>query len=70
MIPVYQGVPRQQGYGLGSVFKSAMKTVTPFLKPVVESSLESLKIVESLRADFRPDRKMLGEGTKFCTLII
>ena len=43
MIPVYQGVPRQQGYGLGSVFKSAMKTATPFLKPVVKSSLESLK---------------------------
>ena len=43
MHPVYQGVPRQRGNGLGSIFKAAAKTVIPFLKPIVKSGLTNLK---------------------------
>ena len=32
MIPVYRGVQHQYGYGLGSLFKAALKTVTPLVK--------------------------------------
>ena len=31
--PVYRGVSRQYGNGLGSIFKAALRTVVPFLKP-------------------------------------
>ena len=37
MIPVYRGVKHQYGYGLGSLFKSALRTVTPLLKPLEKS---------------------------------
>lgn len=43
MIPVYRGVKHQYGYGLGSLFKAAVKSVTPLLKPVVKSGLNALK---------------------------
>ena len=43
MHPVYRGIPRQTGHGLGSLFRSALSTVTPFLKPVVNSSVNLLK---------------------------
>ena len=41
--PVYRGVSRQYGNGLGSIFKAAMKTVIPILKSVAKSSLKSMK---------------------------
>ena len=43
IIPVYRGVKHQYGYGIGSLFKSALKTVTPLLKPLVKSGLNALK---------------------------
>ena len=41
--PVYKGLSRQYGYGLGSVFKSVMRTVIPFLKPIAKAGLKSVK---------------------------
>ena len=42
-MPVYRGQPRQYGQGLGSMFRKAMKTVMPLLKPFVKSGLKTLK---------------------------
>ena len=39
MYPVYRGVLRQRGHGLGDVLKSAFRTVVPLLKPVVNRGL-------------------------------
>ena len=41
--PVYKGLSRQYGYGLGSIFKSAMRTVIPILKPIAKAGLKSVK---------------------------
>ena len=41
--PVYKGFSRQYGYGLGSIFKSAMRTVIPILKPIAKAGLKSVK---------------------------
>ena len=41
--PVYRGVSRQYGNGLGSIFKAALRTVIPILKPVAKASLKSVK---------------------------
>ena len=43
MLPVYRGVKHQYGYGLGSTFKTALKTVTPLIKPLVKSGLNAVK---------------------------
>ena len=43
MHPVYRGVSRQYGYGLGSLFKSAFRMVTPVLSSVAKSVLPDLK---------------------------
>ena len=43
--PVYRGVSRQYGNGLGSIFKAALRTVIPILKPVAKASLTSVKKV-------------------------
>lgn len=43
--PVYRGVSRQYGYGLGSMFKTALRTVMPILKPVAKAGLQSIKHV-------------------------
>lgn len=43
--PVYRGLSRQYGYGLGSIFRTAMRTVIPFLKPVAKAGLQSIKHV-------------------------
>lgn len=43
MIPTYQGQTRQYGYGLGSMFKKAVKTVMPLIQPLVKSGLHTLK---------------------------
>ena len=42
---VYRGVSRQYGYGLGSMFKTALRTVMPVLKPVAKAGLQSIKQV-------------------------
>ena len=42
MIPVYRGVPRQYGQGLGSLFKSIVKTVRPLVTPVIKTAVKSL----------------------------
>jgi hypothetical protein len=36
-LPVYRGVPRQYGYGLGSIFRTIGRTVVPFLKPLAKT---------------------------------
>ena len=49
MLPVYRGVKHQYGYGLGSIFK----TVTPLIKPLVESGFNAIKkegIKQGIRA--------------------
>ena len=43
--PVYRGVSRKYGNGLGSIFKAALRTVIPILKPVAKASLKSVKKV-------------------------
>ena len=42
---VYRGVSRQYGNGLGSIFKAALRTVIPILKPVAKASLKRVKKV-------------------------
>ena len=41
--PVYRGISRQYGNGLGSIFKAALRTVIPILKPVAKASLKCVK---------------------------
>ena len=43
--PVYRGISKQYGNGLGSIFKAALRTVIPILKPVAKASLKSVKKV-------------------------
>ena len=43
MLPVYRGVKHQYGYGVGSIFKTALKTVTPLIKPLVKSGFNAIK---------------------------
>ena len=43
MYPVYRGVARQPGNGLGDMLKSVFRTVAPVLKPVVSQGLHALK---------------------------
>lgn len=43
MYPVYRGVPRQYGHGLGSLFHSAIKSTTPLLAPLVSSTMRAIK---------------------------
>ena len=43
--PVYRGVSRQYGNGLGSIFKAALRTEIQILKPVAKASLKSVKKV-------------------------
>ena len=53
MLPVYRGVKHQYGYGLGSIFKTALKTVTPLIKPLVKSGFNAMKkegIKQGIRA--------------------
>ena len=42
---VYRGVSRQDGNGLGSIFKAALRTVIPMLKPAAKASLRRMKKV-------------------------
>ena len=43
MYPVYQGVARQRGHGLGDMLKSAFRKVAAVLKPMVTRGLHALK---------------------------
>ena len=43
--PVYRGVSRQYGNGLGSIFKAALRTVVPILKPLAKVGIQSAKKV-------------------------
>ena len=43
MLPAYRGVKHQYGYGLGFIFKTALKTVAPLIKPLVKSGLNAVK---------------------------
>ena len=43
--PVYRGVLRQYGNGLGSIFKAALRTVVPILKPLAKFGIQSAKKV-------------------------
>ena len=43
--PVYRGVLRQYGHGLGSIFKAALRTMSPILKPMAKLGLQSAKKV-------------------------
>jgi len=43
MYPVYQGVARQRGHGLGDMLRSAFRTVAPILKPMVSRGFHALK---------------------------
>ena len=43
MYPVYRGIPRQSGNGLGGLFKTALRTIIPIVKPIVKSGLTTLK---------------------------
>ena len=43
MYPVYKGIPRQYGRGLGSMFKSMTKSIIPWVKPHVQSAFKVLK---------------------------
>ena len=52
MLPVYHGVKHKYGYGLGSIFKTALKTVTPLIKPLVKSGLNAVK-KEGIRQGIR-----------------
>ena len=44
-LPVYRGLSRQCGNGLGSIFKAALRTVIPIIKPVAKASLKVMKNV-------------------------
>ena len=43
--PVYRCVSRQYGNGLGSIFKAALRTVVPILKPLAKVGIQSAKKV-------------------------
>jgi len=43
MIPVFRRMSRQYGQGLGSLFKSVVKTVKPLLEPVVRTAARNFK---------------------------
>ena len=42
---MYRGIPRQYGHGLGSIFKTAIRTIVHILKPVAKAGLRSPKKV-------------------------
>ena len=54
MLPVYRGVKHQYGYGLGSIFKTALKTVTQLIKPLVKSGFSAIK-KEGLKQGIRAE---------------
>ena len=43
--PFYRGVSRQYGNGLGSIFKAALRTEAPILKPLAKVGIQSAKRV-------------------------
>ena len=61
MLPVYRGVKHQYGYGLGSIFKTALKTVTPLIKPLVKSGFNAIK-KEGLKQGIRAAEDIFLRG--------
>ena len=61
MLPVYRGVKHQYGYGLGSIFKTALKTVIPLIKPLVKSEFNAIK-KEGLKQGIRAAEDILLRG--------
>ena len=61
MLPVYRGVKHQYGYGLGSLFKTALKTVTPLIKPLVKSGFNAIK-KEGLKQGIRAAEDIFLRG--------
>ena len=59
MIPVYRGVQHQYGYGLGSLFKAALKTVSPLVK----TGLHALK-KEGIKQGIGAAQDILIHGRK------
>jgi hypothetical protein len=59
MIPVYRGVQHQYGYGLGSLFKAALRTVTPLVK----TGLHALK-KEGIKQGIGAAQDILLHGKK------
>ena len=43
MHPVYRGLPRQYGGGLGSMFRSLFRTIMPLVTPVIGRAINTLK---------------------------
>ena len=62
--PMYRGVSRQYGNGLGSIFKAALRTVIPILKPVAKASLKSVKKVAKDQGVQALKNIMGGENVK------
>ena len=61
MLPVYRGVKHQYGYGLGSIFKTALKTVTSLIKPMVKSEFNAIK-KEGLKQGIRAAEDIFLRG--------
>lgn len=71
MHPIYTGIPRQHGHGLGSVFKSLFKSVAPLIKPLASRVMHTLKTegvrhgaaaVQDLMSGARPKRVLKSHG--------
>lgn len=64
MHPVYRGVPRQTGAGLGSMFRSLFRTIMPLVAPVAARALNTLKTEGPKHGFAAISRVMAGEGPK------
>ena len=62
--PVCRGVSRQYGNGLGSIFKAALRTVIPFLRPAAKASLKSMKKVAKDQVVQALKEIVVGENSK------
>lgn len=62
--PVYRGLSRQYGHGLGSIFKTVLRTVTPILKPAAKLGLQSIKKVAKEQGIQALQDVMAGKNVK------
>ena len=62
--PVYRGVSRQYGYGIGSMFKTALRIVMLVLKPVAKAGLQSIKQVAKDQGTHALRHIMAGQNVK------
>ena len=63
--PVYRGVSRQYGNGLGSIFKAALRTVFPILKPVAKASYRFLIFAPLLTFKKYEKSSLRSRGSSF-----